>query len=66
MPLTLTWHDIALRLALSVAAGALIGLDRGELQNLVEGRVGAGRLCIVEHERHHVLPRALISARLNS
>src|SRR6202167_2771804 len=30
MPLTLTWHDIALRLALSVAAGALIGLDRGE------------------------------------
>src|SRR5580658_124058 len=30
MPLTLTWHDIALRLALSLAAGALIGLDRGE------------------------------------
>jgi putative Mg2+ transporter-C (MgtC) family protein len=30
MPLTLTWQDIALRLALSVVAGALIGLDRGE------------------------------------
>lgn len=30
MPLTLTWHEIALRLALSVVAGALMGLDRGE------------------------------------
>jgi putative Mg2+ transporter-C (MgtC) family protein len=30
MPLTLTWQDIALRLALSVVAGAMIGLDRGE------------------------------------
>ncbi len=30
MPLTLTWHEIGLRLALSVIAGALIGLDRGE------------------------------------
>jgi putative Mg2+ transporter-C (MgtC) family protein len=30
MPLTLTWHEIAIRLALSVAAGGLIGLDRGE------------------------------------
>jgi putative Mg2+ transporter-C (MgtC) family protein len=30
MPLTLTWHDIAIRLALSVVAGGLIGLDRGE------------------------------------
>jgi putative Mg2+ transporter-C (MgtC) family protein len=30
MPLTLTWHEIALRLALSVVAGGLIGLDRGE------------------------------------
>src|ERR1700684_3614013 len=30
MPLTLTWHDIALRLAMSLAAGGLIGLDRGE------------------------------------
>jgi putative Mg2+ transporter-C (MgtC) family protein len=30
MPLTLTWHEIALRLALSVVAGTLIGLDRGE------------------------------------
>jgi putative Mg2+ transporter-C (MgtC) family protein len=30
MPLTLTWHEIALRLALSVVAGSLIGLDRGE------------------------------------
>jgi putative Mg2+ transporter-C (MgtC) family protein len=30
MPLTLTWQDIALGLALSVVAGALIGLDRGE------------------------------------
>jgi putative Mg2+ transporter-C (MgtC) family protein len=30
MPLTLTWHEVALRLALAVAAGALIGFDRGE------------------------------------
>jgi putative Mg2+ transporter-C (MgtC) family protein len=30
MPLTLTWHEIAIRLALSVIAGAMIGLDRGE------------------------------------
>jgi putative Mg2+ transporter-C (MgtC) family protein len=30
MPLTLTWREIALRLALSLIAGALIGLDRGE------------------------------------
>lgn len=30
MPLILTWHEIGLRLALSVIAGALIGLDRGE------------------------------------
>jgi putative Mg2+ transporter-C (MgtC) family protein len=30
MPLTLTWHDIALRLALSIIAGTIIGLDRGE------------------------------------
>jgi putative Mg2+ transporter-C (MgtC) family protein len=30
MPLTLTWHEIALRLALSIVAGGLIGLDRGE------------------------------------
>lgn len=30
MPLTLTWHDIAIRLALSLVAGGLIGLDRGE------------------------------------
>jgi putative Mg2+ transporter-C (MgtC) family protein len=30
MPLTLTWHEIALRLALSVVAGGLVGLDRGE------------------------------------
>jgi putative Mg2+ transporter-C (MgtC) family protein len=30
MPLTLTWHEIALRLALSLLAGGLIGLDRGE------------------------------------
>jgi putative Mg2+ transporter-C (MgtC) family protein len=30
MPLTLTWHDIALRLVLSLLAGGLIGLDRGE------------------------------------
>jgi putative Mg2+ transporter-C (MgtC) family protein len=30
MPLTLAWQEIALRLALSVVAGALIGLDRGE------------------------------------
>jgi putative Mg2+ transporter-C (MgtC) family protein len=30
MLLTLTWHEIALRLALSIAAGALMGLDRGE------------------------------------
>jgi putative Mg2+ transporter-C (MgtC) family protein len=30
MPLTLTWQDIAIRLALSVIAGGLIGFDRGE------------------------------------
>jgi len=30
MPLTLTWHEITLRLALAVVAGGLIGLDRGE------------------------------------
>src|ERR1700721_2045335 len=30
MPLTLTWQDIALRLAMSLAAGGLIRLDRGE------------------------------------
>jgi putative Mg2+ transporter-C (MgtC) family protein len=30
MPLTLTWHEIALRLALSAFAGALVGIDRGE------------------------------------
>lgn len=30
MPLTLSWHEIALRLALSVLAGVLMGLDRGE------------------------------------
>ena len=30
MPLTLTWQEIALRLALSVVAGGLIGPDRGE------------------------------------
>jgi putative Mg2+ transporter-C (MgtC) family protein len=30
MPPTLTWQDIALRLALSVVAGALIGFDRGD------------------------------------
>jgi putative Mg2+ transporter-C (MgtC) family protein len=30
MPTTLEWHEIAIRLALSVVAGALLGLDRGE------------------------------------
>jgi putative Mg2+ transporter-C (MgtC) family protein len=30
MPLTLAWHEILLRLALSVVAGGLIGLERGE------------------------------------
>jgi putative Mg2+ transporter-C (MgtC) family protein len=30
MPLTLTWQDVAIRLVLSVIAGGLIGLDRGE------------------------------------
>src|SRR5262249_23206233 len=30
MPLTLSWHDIALRLALAVVAGMVLGLDRGE------------------------------------
>src|ERR1700677_2857492 len=30
MPLTLTWQEVAIRLTLSVVAGALIGLDRGE------------------------------------
>jgi putative Mg2+ transporter-C (MgtC) family protein len=30
MSLTLTWHEIALRLVLSLVAGGLIGFDRGE------------------------------------
>jgi putative Mg2+ transporter-C (MgtC) family protein len=30
MPTTLAWGDVALRLALTVVAGALIGFDRGE------------------------------------
>jgi putative Mg2+ transporter-C (MgtC) family protein len=30
MPVTLGWHEIAIRLVLSVVAGALLGLDRGE------------------------------------
>ncbi len=30
MPLALTWQEIAIRLSLSVVAGALLGLDRGE------------------------------------
>jgi len=30
MPLTLTWHEIVLRLGLAVVAGGLVGLDRGE------------------------------------
>src|SRR5215467_14403800 len=30
MALALTWHDVALRLALSVVAGAVLGIDRGE------------------------------------
>jgi putative Mg2+ transporter-C (MgtC) family protein len=30
MPLILTWQEIAVRLALSVLVGALIGFDRGE------------------------------------
>jgi putative Mg2+ transporter-C (MgtC) family protein len=30
MPLILTWQEIALRLALAVLAGTLVGLDRGE------------------------------------
>ena len=30
MPLILTWHEIALRLVLSLIAGAMIGFDRGE------------------------------------
>jgi putative Mg2+ transporter-C (MgtC) family protein len=30
MPVTLTWQQIALRLALSIIAGGLIGFDRGE------------------------------------
>jgi putative Mg2+ transporter-C (MgtC) family protein len=30
MPVTLTWQEIAVRLVLSVLAGGLIGLDRGE------------------------------------
>ncbi len=30
MPVTLTWQEIAIRLALSVIAGGLIGFDRGE------------------------------------
>ncbi len=30
MPLTLQWHDIALRLALTIVAGVLIGINRTE------------------------------------
>jgi putative Mg2+ transporter-C (MgtC) family protein len=30
MPLTLSWHDILIRVALTVLAGFLIGTDRGE------------------------------------
>jgi putative Mg2+ transporter-C (MgtC) family protein len=30
MPITISWHDILIRLALTVLAGFLIGLDRGE------------------------------------
>src|ERR1700679_2025484 len=30
MPVTLTWQEIAVRLVLSVLAGMLIGLNRGE------------------------------------
>jgi putative Mg2+ transporter-C (MgtC) family protein len=30
MPLTLTWQEIALRLALATLVGAAIGFDRGE------------------------------------
>ncbi len=30
MPTTLEWHDIAVRLALTILAGALIGIDRTE------------------------------------
>ena len=30
MPVTVTWDDLALRLALTVVAGALIGLNREE------------------------------------
>lgn len=30
MPLTVEWHDMALRLALTVAAGALFGINRSE------------------------------------
>ena len=30
MPLTLGWHAIAFRLALSIVAGAVVGIDRGE------------------------------------
>jgi putative Mg2+ transporter-C (MgtC) family protein len=30
LPVTLGWHDIALRLALTFVAGAVIGIDRGE------------------------------------
>lgn len=29
MPLTLGWHEVALRLVLSIMAGAVIGIDRG-------------------------------------
>lgn len=30
MPVTITWHEIVLRLALAVVAGGFLGLDRGE------------------------------------
>ena len=33
MPLTLTWSDFAVRLACTVIAGFLVGLDRDEREN---------------------------------
>ena len=42
MPLYPTWQDIALRLALTVLAGAIIGIDRG-----VRGHVAGVRTMIL-------------------
>src|SRR3954468_24991189 len=45
-----------------------IGEDRGKTDDLVEGPIGAGRVDIVEHERHRAvpsfLPAGILAARI--